>query len=124
MFLKDEAISAVSHFNLFRKIRKDLNSNPLELEKVSSASQTVEIWPEAHEALFHSIFSEEMRLKNSPVVTVFNTTTTTTVNQTTAVWTPKDLVDQYIQVTLLNIYENFNYLNKILVLPENPQKCS
>lgn len=89
----------MSHFNLFRKIRKDLNSNPLELEKVSSASQTVEIWPEAHEALFHSIFSEEMRLKNSPGMTVFNTTTTTTtVNQTAGVWSPKDLVDQYIQV--------------------------
>lgn len=131
----DEAVSAVSHFkkktsqngdlsstrngSIFRKIREDLKSKPLEVvQKVTSGTQTIEYWPSAYETMFYNIFGEEMKKKHGhgDVVLTESTirTTTTTATSTTTitksstdavsqqlnVTSPNEMIDQYIQTSL------------------------
>lgn len=132
----DEAISAVSHFkkndqngnstkskqndsNLYKKIREDLKAKPLEIvQKVSKGTSTIGQWPgflSAYDTLFNdSIFSDEMKRKQSEdAVTVTTMMTTTTTSTSVAVskpqrssfqpqqsLSPNEMLDQYIQVSL------------------------
>lgn len=129
----DEAISAVSHFknndqngnsrktkqndNLYKKIREDLKTKPLEIvQKVSKGTSTIECWPglNAYESMFYdTIFNDEMKRNRSEGVV--STTITTTTTQSTSVTvarpqainppplqclSPNEMLDQYIQVSL------------------------
>ncbi|KAG5671850.1 hypothetical protein PVAND_002023 [Polypedilum vanderplanki] len=129
----DEAFSAESHFNkravqngdssarngsIFKKIREDLKSKPLEiLQKVSSGTQTLEYWPSASESMFYNIFEKEMKKKQieNEIVTLTQTTTTTTTTTlakssteastsgnvvNAASTSPNEMIDQYIQTSL------------------------
>lgn len=123
----DEAISADSHFkkkdqngnadkvklqqqqNLFKEIRNDLKSKPLEVvQKASKGTSTVECWPgmSAYDNLFYDAFlSDDLKRKQSNGLTV--TTTTTTITEyshqaysTVHKPTTSELLDQHIQVAL------------------------
>lgn len=110
----NEAVSAVSHFiekkngaNVFmKKIREDLKTKPLEVvQKVSNSTQTVEYWPSAYEAMFYTIFGEEMRRKQHEETTTITTTTTTTVTKSStttesSTLSPNEMIDKYIQTSL------------------------
>lgn len=130
----DEAISAVSHFkrndqngnatnlkpkeNLYKQIRDDLKSKPLEIvQKVTKGTMTVECWPglSAYDSLFYdTMFSEDSKRKRSQEVvgSVVTTTTTTStavtfskasdgnLQQLQQSLSPNEMLDQYIQVSL------------------------
>jgi tuberous sclerosis 1 len=110
----NEAVSAVSHFidkktnlqngsggdaKLLKKIREDLKTKHLEVvQKTNSSTQTVEYWPPAYEAMFYTMFGEEMQRKQSHEEKITTTTTTTTTVTTT--FSPNELIDKYIQTSL------------------------
>lgn len=115
----NEAVSAVSHFiekkpaqngangaNIFKQIKEDLITKPLEVvQKMSSSTQTVEYWPSAYEAMFYTIFGEEMRRKHEETTTILSTTTTTTTvtkscDTTNSNLSPNEMIDKYIQTSL------------------------
>lgn len=128
----DEAISAVSHFKkndqngnstsvkqneiLYKKIREDLKTKPLEIvQKVSKGTSTVECWPVylgAYDSLFYdTLFYDENRRKRSDEVVTVTTTTTTSTSvsvssppppnvPTQQCLSPNEMLDQYIQVSL------------------------
>lgn len=118
----NEAVSAVSHFiekkpvqngaasgaNIFKKIKEDLKTKPLEVvQKMSSSTQTVEYWPSAYEAMFYTIFGEEMRRKHEETTTtILSTTSTTTIvtkpcdTATNSNLSPNEMIDKYIQTSL------------------------
>lgn len=117
----NEAVSAVSHFiekkppqngasgaNIYKKIKEDLKTKPLEVvQKMTSSTQTVEYWPSAYEAMFYTIFGEEMRRKHEETTTVLSTTTTTTTTSVTkscdttnSNLSPNEMIDKYIQTSL------------------------
>lgn len=124
----DEAISAVSHFkkseqspmnnnvtnqqnndtNIFKKIREDMKTKPLEVKKINTSTQTVQYWPQAYEAMFYNMFSDELKRNQSNDMMVCNTTTTTTTTTSTTIasplhqqtLSPHEMLDQYIQVSL------------------------
>lgn len=131
----DEAISADSHFrkkdqngnadkaklqqnqNLFKEIRNDLKTKPLELvQKVSKGTSTVECWPgmSAYDNLFYDAFlSDDLKRKHSNGLTVTTTTTTTTTitdnshaYPTTHNLTTSEMLDQYIQASLRKMKSN------------------
>lgn len=126
----DEAVSAVSHFkkknvqngdtnkmkngSIFKKIKEDLQSKPLEVfEKVSSSTQTIEYWPSAYESMFYNIFEKELKKNPEEIITITQqtTTTTTTVTKTSSdssvghlnssvSSSPNEMIDKYIQTSL------------------------
>ena len=98
----DEAISAVSHFkrndqngnstslkqneNLYKQIRDDLKTKPLEIvQKVSQGSSTIDYWHGLSDyvVLFYdTILSDEAKRKRSEEVVATITTTSTTTTST------------------------------------------
>lgn len=139
----DEAISAVSHFknsdqngnsnivkaeaneSIFKKIRKDLKSKALQVQKVSSSAQTIEEWPSNYDAMFYSLFSDELKRKqaqNEPVATTVRQTTTVTTTSiqqthpsTQQPMTANEMLDQYIQLSLKRKSSN-DYRDEIELL--------
>jgi len=140
----DEAVSAVSHFkkktvqngdtkmrngSIFKKIKEDLKLKPLEVvQKASSATQTIEYWPSAYEAMFYNIFEKEMK-KKPEIITVTQTTMTTTLTKSsveaagshqsggflTSASSPNEMIDQYIQTSLKRKNSN-DYRDQIELL--------
>lgn len=108
----NEAVSAVSHFidkktnqngNIFKKIRDDLKAKPFEIvQKTNSSTQTIEYWPSTYEAMFYTIFGEEMRRKqgHEEGVTATIQTTVTKTYESNANLSPNEMIDKYIQTSL------------------------
>jgi tuberous sclerosis protein 1 len=106
----NEAVSAVSHFiekkpqqngSIFKKIREDLKAKPFEVvQKSTNSTQTIEYWPSAYEAMFYTIFGEEMRRKQGHEEATTIQTTTVTKTSENANLSPNEMIDKYIQTSL------------------------
>lgn len=105
----DEALSAATHFikqdkkilkgnkekkNLYKEIREDLNTKLWDVEKKDCSSQTIQMWPQAYDVMFNELFSEENLQSEYPKALKENNSVEI------AKTTPKDIIDQYMEVCL------------------------